>query len=234
MTYPAAVAAAILLAAASPTFAQVSGGELGIEYNAPLNGSDFGGTTYSGGLGYGVMNLFNLSGNVAAYKFDNIGTDASNLTLHATYLLSPDIMFGGFVASDSIEGEDATLYGVEGRGGLYGATVGGYLGQADDGTDTGTIIGVDAAYPLRAGISAIGNFDYFDAGGDSLNQIAVGAEYQMAVGPQFYAQIGSVTGDFDGQSETAGYLTVGAKVAFGADAGTLFTNRSVLEVLPGF
>ncbi|WP_089897455.1 hypothetical protein [Loktanella fryxellensis] len=223
-----------MLAAASPALAQVSGGELGIEYNAPLNGSDFGGTTYSGGLGYGVMNVANVSANVAGYKFDNLGTDASNVTLHATYLMSSDIGVGAFVASDSIEGENATLVGVEGRGTLYGASLGGYLGRADDGTDTGTIFGVDGAYALRSGFSAIGNIDYFDAGGDNLSQISVGGEYQMAVGPQFYAQIGSVTGDFDGVSESYGFFTVGAKVAFGADQGTLFTNRSILEVLPGF
>ncbi len=231
-----AVTAAILMAAASsPVFAQgITGGELGIEYNAPTNGSDFGGTTYSGGFEYGFLDTFSVSADVATYKFDNVGTDANNITLHGSYFLSPTTAIGGFFAHDSIEDADRNLYGLEGRTSYMGGDVGAYIGQADGDGDTGTIFGVDGSYALRSGFSVIANVDLFDSDIGTISQVSAGAEYQMQVGPQFYAQIGNVTGDLHGNDDSYGFFTVGAKVAFGASGGTTFTNRSVLEVVPGF
>lgn len=236
MIKTAATAAAILVAASSSAaMAQgITGGELGIEYNAPLNGSDFGGTTYSGGLEYGFMDMFSVSGNIAAYKFDNLGTDASNITLHGTYFLSSTTAVGAFYGHDDLEGDNAHLYGIEGRMDLFGTDVGGYLGKVDGDGDSGTILGLDGSYALRSGFSIIGNLDLVDADDDTLSQIAAGVEYQMMSGPEFYAQIGHAELDSSLGSESAGFVTVGAKVAFGQNRGTTFDNRSLLEAVPGF
>lgn len=235
MIYKAAFAATVLVAASSSATAQgITGGELGIEYNAPTNGSDFGGTTYSGGVEYGFMQTFSLSANAAGYKPDNIDTTASNITLHGTYHLSSAASVGGFYAHDSVDDGDVDLLGIEGGTEFMGGDVGGYLGRTVSEDENGTIFGVDASYALRDGFGLIGNADLLTVDGDTLSQISVGAEYQMDVGPQFYAQVGRISGDVDGQSDGVGFFTVGAKVAFGASRGTTFTNRSIFEVLPGF
>ena len=235
MIYKAALAATVLVAASSPAMAQeITGGELGIEYNAPTNGSDFGGTTYSGGVEMGFMQTFSLSANAAGYKPDNFDTTASNITLHGTYHLSSATSVGGFYAHDSVDGGDVNLFGIEGGTAFMGGDVGGYLGRTTGEDENGTLFGVDGSYALRNGFSLLGNADLFNVDGATLSQVSVGAEYQMEVGPQFYAQVGRITGNYDGQSDGVGFFTVGAKVAFGASRGTTFTNRSIFEVLPGF
>ncbi|WP_386681642.1 hypothetical protein [Loktanella sp. R86503] len=228
-----AVPVAILLAALpfSASAQGVTGGDLGIEYNAPLDGSDFGGTTYSGGLEYGFMRTFSMSVNAAAYKPDNISTTATNVTLHGTYQLSSIASVGGFYGYDSIEDEGAHLFGIEGGTEFMGGDVGGYIGRVED---EGTMLGFDGSYDLRSGFSVIGNVDLIDIDDARLAQASIGAEYQMAAGPQFYTQIGRISGNFDGDSDAVGFFTIGAKVAFGAARGTTFDNRSVFEVLPGF
>lgn len=235
MTPKAALAAVLLTAATSPAMAQgITGGELGIEYNAPTDGSDFGGTTYSGGVEYGFLDMFSVSGNAAGYKLDNIDTTSYNVTLHGTYHLSSSTSAGAFYAYDDLDGDSVNILGIEGGSEFFGGDASGYIGRVDDGTDTGTLFGVEGSYGLRSGFSLIGNVDLLNVDGDTLSQAAIGARYQMEVGPEFYAQIGRVTGDFDGNSDSVGFFTVGAKVAFGNERGTTFTNRSVLEALPGF
>jgi hypothetical protein len=226
---------AILLATLPfPTFAQgITGGELGVEYNAPTNGSNFGGTTYSGGLEYGFLQNFSVSANAAGFKPDNISTTANNITLHGTYHLSSAASLGGFYGFDSVDGDGLDLFGVEGRTEFMGAKFSAYLGKADDSGDEGTIFGMDGSYGLRSGFSLIGNVDLIDLD-TRLTEASIGAEYQMVSGPQFYTQIGQITGDVGTKSDSVGFFTVGAKVAFGAARGTTFTNRSVFEVLPGF
>ncbi|MFZ3584109.1 hypothetical protein ACOI1H_18375 [Loktanella sp. DJP18] len=235
MNHKAALAAAILAVASSSATAQgVTGGELGITYNAPTNGSDFGGTTYTGGLEYGFLQTFSVSANAAGYKFDNIDTTSNNVTLHGTYHLSSTASVGGFYARDDLDGTTADIFGAEGGTEFMGGDVGGYLGRVDDGTDTGTLLGFDGSYALRNGFSVIGEADVYNVDGDTLSQVSIGAEYELAVGPEFYAHIGRVTGDIDGSSDSVGFFGIGAKVAFGATRGTTFSNRSVLDVLPGF
>ena len=68
MTHTAALAA-VLLAAATPVLAQSLGGELGIEYNAPLDGDDFGGTVYTGGLEYNFAQPVSISVNAEDIGF---------------------------------------------------------------------------------------------------------------------------------------------------------------------
>lgn len=231
-----AVSAAVILAAAySTAIAQgVTGGELGIAYSAPTNGSDFGGTTYSGGVEYGFLQTFSVSGNAAGYKLDNIDTTSNNVTLHGTYHLSSTASAGGFYARDNLDGDIANIFGIEGGTEFMGGDVGGYIGRVDGGGDNGTLLGVDGSYALRNGFSVVGQADLLNVSGDTLSQTSIGGAYQMAAGPEFYAQIGRVTGDFGGASDSVGFFTIGAKVAFGASRGTTFSNRSVLSVLPGF
>ena len=235
MIYRTALAAACLAVAAPTAFAQgITGGELGIEYNAPTNGSDFGGTTYSGGIEYGFMQTFSVSANAAGYKPDGISTTASNVTLHGSYHLSSSASVGAFYARDSVDGGDANIYGIEGGTEFMGGDVGGYIGKADGEDGDGTLLGVEGSYGLRSGFSVIGEADLFNVDDVTLSQIAIGGQYQMQAGPEFYAQIGRITGDVGDESDSVGFIGIGAKVSFGASRGTTFTNRSIFEVLPGF
>ena len=235
MTIKAATAAVLLAAASTSAMAQgITGGELGIEYNVPTDGSDLGGTTYSGGIEYGFLQTFSVSGNAAGYKLDGVSTTASNVTLHGSYHLSSSASVGAFYARDSVDGGDANIYGVEGGTEFMGGDVGGYIAKADGEDGDGTLFGVEGSYGLPSGFSVIGEADLFRIDDVTLSQVAIGGEYQMQAGPEFYAQIGRITGDVGTDSDSVGFIGIGARVAFGSSRGTTFTNRSIFEVLPGF
>ena len=235
MARHAAIAAALLMAASTPALAQgITGGQLGIEYAAPVDGSDFGGTTYSGGLEYGINRQFSVAVDASGYLPDNLDTDFSSLTLHGIYHLSDEASVGVFAGRDSVEDASANLYGIEGGMELMGGTVEGYIGQVDGDIDDATLFGLSGVYDLRPNISVIGNLDVANTDDTTLSQAAVGAQYQLDGGPAFYAKIGNVTAEFAGDDESQAFIGIGATIAFGAERGTTFDQRSLFEVVPGF
>lgn len=239
MTHYAAIAAAVFAVAASPILAQgFTGGEVGIEYNAPTDGSDFGGTTYTGGVEYGFARNFSVALNLSGYKLENVATTAANATLHGTYHLSDTASFGVFTAADSIEDDNGntytnTIYGIEGGTEFMGGDVGGYVGRLDGG-ETYTMIGLDGEYAFARGFSAIGGFDVLTNDNASNSQFSIGAQYAMDRGPEFWLKVGTTREDASGTTDNSTFVGIGASVSFGASRGTTFGTRSVFETLPRF
>ena len=232
MSYKAVLAAAVVSVVSVPVVAQgISGGQLGIEYNAPTDGSDFGGTTYSGGLEYSINRKFAVGVDLSGYKPDNIDTDFTSATVHGIYHLSDTASAGVFVGRDKDDGANVNLYGLEGGTEFMGGTVGGYIGKADGETADGTLFGVDGVYALQNGFSVIGDFDSQSIEGNSASQISVGGQYDLNGGPSFYAKVGSVNAD--GRDDQT-FISIGAEVAFGAKRGTTFDQRSTFESLGGY
>lgn len=235
MSYQTAFAAAVIAVVGSPVLAQgISGGQLGIEYSAPTDGSDFGGTTYSGGLEYAISRQFAVGVDISGYKPDNIDTDFTSATLHGIYHLSDTASAGVFFGRDFVDNADANIYGIEGGTEFMGGTVGGYIGKSDGDAADATLFGVDGAYALSNGFSVIGDFDRISVDDTAISQISLGAEYGMNAGPSFYAKVGNVSADDNGTTESQTFFTIGAQVAFGAGRGTTFDQRSVFETVPGF
>lgn len=239
MSHYAALAAAVFAVAASPIMAQgFSGGEVGIEYNAPTDGSDFGGTTYTAGLEYGFARQFSVALNLSGYKLENVSTTAANATLHGTYHLNDTASVGVFSAADSMDDATGatktnTIFGVEGGTEFMGGDVGGYVGRLKD-DDTYTMLGIDGEYAFARGFSAIGGFDVMTNDNATNSQFSVGAQYAMERGPQFYVKVGTTSEEAPGYSDSSTFVGVGASVSFGASRGTTFGTRSAFETLPRF
>ncbi|SEQ24631.1 hypothetical protein SAMN05428995_103347 [Loktanella sp. DSM 29012] len=233
MKSSAAIAAALYAVASTTASAQgITGGQLGIEYNAPIDGSDFGGTTYSGGIEYGINRSYALSLNAAGYRPDNFDTDATNVTLHGTYHFDDFSSAGIFVSHDDLDDESITLVGIEGGTDIYGGDLTTYLARSND--DDVTVIGFAGEYAIRDAISVIGDLDYADLDGGSISQFGIGAAYDLNGGPTFYAKIGNARYDDGTIDESAGFVSIGVDVAFGAERGTTFDTRSIFDILPGF
>ena len=227
--------AAALVVLAAPATAQVTGGSLDIEYDFPTGGGDLGGTTYSGAIEYGITRDFSVSLDVGGYRLDNINNDATNLTLHGVYHLDDLTSFGAFVGSDAIEDSDRqSLYGIEAGTEFGTAEVEAYIAAFDGADEDATLFGADGKYSFGNGISAIASYGLATADSADLSRIAIGAEYEIAGGPQFYAEIGTVDADGFGVSADETFIGLGARVAFGAERGTTFGQRSLFEILPGF
>lgn len=226
------VAAAVL--ACGPAWAQqFTGGQLSITYEAPSDGGDFGGTTYSAGGEYAINRDFSVAADVSGYRLDNIDTDASSVTLHGIYHLSDTASAGLFIGQDYANDDTANVYGIEGGTEFMGGDVGGFFGRVDGDNDA-TIFGVDGSYALRNGFSLIGNAGIASTDTTDTRRYAVGAEYQLSTGLEFYAELGKVTAEVGSLSDDQTYIGVGATIAFGSGRGTTFDQRSLFEILPGF
>ncbi len=227
--------AAALLVAASPVAAQVTGGSLDIEYDFPTDGGDFGGTTYSGAIEYSITRDFSVSADIAGYRLDNLDNDATSITIHGIYHLDDMTSFGAFVGADELQDADReTLFGFEAGTEFGAAEVEGYIGSRAFDEDSFTLFGADGKYGFGNGISAIGSVSYAANDDDDITRFALGAEYEITGGPQFYAEIGSVTDETFGDDDSQAFIGLGARVAFGAERGTTFGQRSLFEIKPGF
>ncbi len=235
MSYKAALAAALVVVAAAPATAQVTGGSLGIEYSTPLDGQDFGGTAYYGAIEYGFSRDFSLSADLSGYRLDNISTDASSATIHGIYHFSETLSVGAFYGLDKLENSDArSIYGFEAGTEFVGAQVEGYLGRLDGETSNATLIGFDGIYALSDGFSLIGNGGLSLQDSADVNRFAIGAQYDMQNGPQFYFEVGKANVESGGISTDQNFIGIGTRVAIGAQRGTTFGPRSLFEILPGF
>lgn len=224
-----------VLVVASPAAAQITGGSLGVEYNAPTDGGDFGGTTYSGAVEYAINRSFAVSFDLAGYRLDNINTTATSATLHGVYHFDEKTSLGLFFGADVVDGEDSlALYGIEAGSEFNGANLEAFLGQVEGVNDDALIFGVDANYAFQNGFSAIASGGYTEVDNRDIRRIALGGQYEMIDGPQFYAELGNVSANVNGVSADQTFVGLGARIAFGAARGTTFDQRSLFEILPGF
>lgn len=234
MITKSAITAAVLAALSSPLAAQgITGGQLGIEYIAPLDGSDFGGTAYNGGIEYAITRQFSVSADFSSYSLDTFTTDPSSLTLHGIYHMGDTASLGVFYGQDSVGDDDATFYGLEGGTEFMGGDVVGYVAKVDGNSD-GTMFGVDGTYDWRDGIGLTGNAGIVSVNGTSVRRISVGGVYEMAEGPEFFGEVGSLSAETGGVSDSQAFLGLGARINFGAQRGTTFDQRSLYEILQGF
>ena len=236
MTYKMILTTAALSALCGPALAQgFTGGQIGIGYEAPVDGGDFGGTTYSLGGEYAFTRDFSVAGDVSSYRLDNIDEDASSVTIHGIYHFSQTASAGVFIGQDYLTGDDANLFGVEAGTEFMGGDVGGYIGSIDGNSD-GIIAGLDGEYAFGNGVSLTANAGFYtsDDGDADLSRFAIGSEYRFDSGLEFYAELGNVAVSLDDRDADETYLGIGATLNFGAARGTTFDQRSLFEILPGF
>ena len=232
MVFKAFLAVALATASSGAMAQGFTGGSLGIEYNSPTDGSDFGGTTYSGGAEFAVTRDISLGFTAADYKFDNSDTDGSNLTLHGAYHLNDLATVGLFVAQDRVDGENSTIYGLEAGSEFTSGTVNGYFGRDTD--SSSNLFGVGGTYDIQPAIGVQGAFDVLSGGDTDVSQITLGGTYRLASGPEFFAQVGNVNADSTQGSDNQSFIGLGARITFGAERGTTFGQRSIFEAIPGF
>lgn len=233
MFHKAAIAATLFVVA-SPLSAQgITGGTIGVEVDAQSDLSDIGGTTYFGGIEYGINRDFSIAADLSSYSFDSISNDVTSATVHGIYHLSDSASVGLFLGQDRNDGATADVYGIEGGTEFMGGTVEGFVGMVDGASDA-TIFGIDGNYDWSDAISFTGSaaFGNYDDGNSS--KFSVGASYTIANGPDLYAEIGSATAEAGGVSDSDTFIGIGARINFGAARGTTFDQRSLFEILPQF
>lgn len=236
MLYKTAIAVTAMVAVGTMASAQeITGGSLGIEYSAPTDLNNFGQTVYFGSLEYGINRNMSVAADISGYNFEGLSTDTNSFTLHGIYHMSDSASVGAFFGQDRANSSTADIYGIEGGTEISGGTVEGYLGKIDGPGADATIFGADGSYALQNGFSIIGGLNHAEIdGGLSAGRVSAGAAYDMAGGPQFYAEVGRMNGDDGVTSQSETYIGIGARVSFGAARGTTFGRRSIYEIVPNF
>lgn len=211
---------AALIAAASPVFAQeFTGGELGFEYNQLTDDGEIDGTNYYAGAEVAFSRDFSIGLNVA--NLDFVGED-TRATLHGIYHLNDTSSVGLFVAGGD---NDTTSVGVEGGMELFGGDIGGYIGQISLDDESALAIGLSSNTPIGANFTFFTDFDIVADEQVAVSTNEIGIEYNIAGGPDLFAQYGRIDLDTTGGDGSTDYFGVGARIEFGAERGTTFEAR---------
>lgn len=231
------LAAAVLAAAAGSAQAQgfgFSGGEISAEALAYSDGGDIGSTAYSGALEFGITRNVSVAIDLGFYGLQTLDLQADTATIHGIYQLSDSVSLGAFYGQDTLDGQDATLFGIEGGTELGVAAVEGYFAKLDGAGDNATLLGVSGSYGFSDSIAALGSFNVADLGSSSSNRLAVGGQYTIASGPDLWAEIGTLKIDDGANTSDDMFISIGARIEFGAARGTTFGRRSLFETATGF
>ena len=231
------LAAVILAAAAGSAQAQgfgFSGGEISAEALAYSDSRDIGKTAYSGALEFGITQHISVAVDLGFYGLQTLDLQADTATIHGIYQLNETVSLGAFYGQDTLDGDDARLFGIEGGTEFGAAAVEGYFAKLDGAGDNATLLGVSGTYGFSQSISALGSFNIADLGDASSNRLALGGQYTIANGPDLWAEIGTVKIDDGVISSDDTFISIGARIEFGAARGTTFGRRSLFETASGF
>lgn len=221
-----AVAAFVMLpglaAAQGFTGADLSASMLGL-----TSDTNVGAASYEGGLQFGIVPGIAIEADIARHNFRGEDGNSSSYTLHATYDIGFETTAGIYIGQDKRDAGNTDVYGIEGASAFGGVEVNGFFGRYDGTFGTGTMMGVNGAFPLTAEFTATGRAGLVN-GVDDMTSAAIGGEYQVFGGPSIFAEVGR--SDFDGNGDT--FVTLGAKIAVGN--GTTFSGRGITDLFPNF
>ena len=247
MSYKTFTTAALILAAATPTFAQeIAGASVGAFYTAPLdNDVDSDLFSLKAGIELALPGSFSLGGNIATFNDSEADDTGFNATLHGMYMVSPDATVGMFVSRDTEGDFDYDTWGVEGGGAVRGTSFEAYYGVidglvTDPGIDT-SMAGASVAFAAGQNFAITVGFDSVTATdgtvSSSISATTLGGSYQFAGGPSVFAEIGQVSLSVDTGSavfvseDPAEFISLGVEMNFGRNSGNLLGNRSIYNAL---
>lgn len=231
------LAAAVLAAAAGNAQAQsfsFTGGEISAEALAYSDSGDIGSTAYNGALEFGITRNISVAVDLGFYGLQTLDLQADTATIHGIFELSESVSLGAFYGQEKLGGQNATLIGLEGGTEFTGVAVEGYFAQLDGAGDDATLMGVSGEFGFSESISALGSFTIADLGDASSNRLAIGGQYTIASGPDLWAEIGTLKADDGTTASNDTFISIGARIEFGAERGTTFGRRSLFETGSGF
>ena len=243
MTYKIFTTAALVFAAATPTFAQeIAGASVGAIYSSALDSdvdSDL--FTLKAGIELALPGAFSIAGNIATFN-DSEATDTGfNTTLHGMYMLSPEASVGLFVSRDTEGDADYDTWGIEGGGAVRGTSFEAYFGiidglTSDPDIDT-SMAGVSVAFAAGRDFAITLGYDSVTASdgsvSSSIGTTTLGGAYQFASGPSIFAEIGQVSLSVDTggtvfvSDDPVEFISFGVEMNFGRSSGNLLDNRSI-------
>lgn len=243
MSYKILTSAALVLAAATPAFAQeIAGASVGAIYTSVLDSdvdSDL--SSLKAGIELALPGPFSLGGNIATFNDSAIDDTGFNATLHGMYMLSADASVGLFLSRDTEGDFDYDTWGVEGGGAVRGTSFEAYYGVIDGLTsdpdiDT-SMAGVSVAFAAGRDFAITLGYDSVTASSgtvsSSVGTTTLGGAYQFAGGPSIFAEFGQVSLSIDTggavfvSEDPVEFISLGVEMNFGRSSGNMLGNRSI-------
>lgn len=214
---------------------EFKGAELSAEILAFTEGDDLTANNYRGSVEFGALSAFGVAADLSFYDLED-GDTVRNVTLHVLYDAFQFATMGGFYARDSVDGEGASLLGLE-AGRSFGPTgVEGYVALGDADGEGFVTFGFDGAFDITRTISLTASGAAIDIDGGGVSRLSVGGEYRFGeTGPAVYAEIGRLgISDGTGFGDSTQFVGIGGRIAIGPNQGTTFESRGLYEVLGSF
>ncbi|NPD13857.1 hypothetical protein HOY34_01420 [Xinfangfangia sp. D13-10-4-6] len=231
-TFVSIISACVISAASAAGAAEFVGGTISLSYSglADSDLNEINKTSLNGRVQVGFSREFSIQAGLGQTWLGLSDFDSTSLDLHGIYHLSESSSVGAFFGRDEIEGYGANFAGLEAghKVGQFGGEA--YIAHAKDGDSSGNLYGIRAAYDLSDYGNIGARFDQIDIEGFDVSRLSLTGEFKPTPGFSLTAEVGSAKFDSLGSEMFVG---VGLNVHFGANNGTTFDKRSLLDILPG-
>lgn len=196
---------------------------------------------FEGGIEVEVMPQLSVGGTYASYSSDTL-LDFSNITLRASYEISPMLTAGAYTVSETVDITDVGATGVEVAGGTE--SFGGEFYLASVGTDSipanvdESMSGLMVEYRFMDRFSVGLDVDVFVRSDGTFTQTfsssAYVGQFQVTENASAFARLGTTSLEeaingtvvFD---SAASFTEIGAQIDFGPKGGARFGKRSIFS-----
>ncbi|MDX8348687.1 hypothetical protein SLH49_11915 [Cognatiyoonia sp. IB215446] len=218
---------------------QLDGAEIGLELQRFSDISETN-TSYYGGVEVAMSPIVGFGADASFTTNSENSENVSSLTLHGIYNGGPSgSSFGLFYSIDSVDDDDASLFGAEAAFAFGRGRVDSYIGagELDDTNNDIGFIGVDLDYELGNGFGVGAGFESYNLsssdGDATIRTLEIGGSYRVAPEVIVFGRLGNLNRDIDGGADDDDtYLMIGAEVGFGRNGGLTFGPRSILKDVP--
>ncbi|KIC19083.1 MULTISPECIES: hypothetical protein [unclassified Leisingera] len=229
--FSAACAAAAL--AGSLQAAEITGGSFDLSTSAFADDTDYARTAVGGAVELGFSRSFSTQLDLFYADFNLTDLEGANATLHGIAHVSSTTSLGLFYGIEETGRDEYDFYGIEAGHEFGFADAEFYLGEGDDGAISGTIAGVAFRRDVNSQFTVGAGLDHLDLGNIELTRIAASAQYDVGKGAKFYGELGSLNAEAQNLSGNEAFVGIGLKWDFGANRGTTFGRRGLVNKLPG-
>lgn len=228
-----AAVSAMALVLASPALAlDFMGGNVTLGYSGLKNDMDTSRASLTGQAEVGITPLVSLQLDAGVSKFFGVDETEHNLTLHGIWHDGPADL-GVFYGGERIAGDTKNFYGFELGQQTEQFDVELYVGRGENFGWDGIMGGVSGRYSVTPQFGLGLAYDRADIENLDLSRVALQADYAVRPDITLGAEIGTFRADLSDSWGRETFVGVNAKMSFGANGGTSFNRRGILNIIPG-
>ncbi|MDP1576442.1 MAG: hypothetical protein Q8L76_06735, partial [Cypionkella sp.] len=164
---------------ASVAQAEMTGGQVKLSQSGFTDDFSVAKTNISGSVELAFGPQFGMQMDLGVNMLNFADETATNFVTHGTYKLGDSTALGAFYGMDAVNGGRTDVYGVEAAQNFGTGGVQGYLGRAEDGDGSGTVLGVSGGMVMGNGVGIGGSLDHGSFDGASLTRYGLRGSFGL-------------------------------------------------------